>query len=116
MDDGPFHGTAVAPVDGREPSQKLAVFNGFVLEVFDPFEAGVSPVVQLRDQSGAVRWAIQADGHKSGDVQSVRFEGSRRGFTRSGTVEATVQWTYGQEYSVWHITGDGDLRDYWFSW
>jgi hypothetical protein len=116
LDDGPFHGTPVAPVDGRQPSQAFDIFNGFTLEVFDPSEEGVSTVVQLRDKSRTIRWAIQADGHEPGDVQSVRFERFRRGLARSGTVEGSVQWTYGHEYSVWFITGDGELRDYWYSW
>jgi hypothetical protein len=116
LDDGPFHGVAAPPIVDRLPSQSFAIFNGFALEVFDPSEEGVSPVVQLRDQSDAIRWAIRADGYKSGDVQSMRFTNSHRGIARSGAVEGWVQWTYGREYSVWFITGNGKLRDYWYSW
>jgi hypothetical protein len=47
-----------------------------------------------------VRWAIHADGYESGDVHSIRFERSRRGFARSGTVQGTVHWTYGHENTV----------------
>jgi hypothetical protein len=88
LDDGPFHGVAVAPVTDRAPSQTFEIFHGFKLEVFDPSEDGVSPIVQLRDQTGSVRWAIHADGYESGDVRSIRFGRSRRGFARSGTVKA----------------------------
>ena len=116
FDDGPFHGVATAPVAGRAPEQTFNIFNGFALEVFDPAAEGVSPVVQLRDPSGAIRWAIRADGYESGDVRSIRFTNYRRGLARSGAVEGSVRWTYGHEYSVWFITGDGQLRDYWYSW
>jgi hypothetical protein len=116
LDDGPFHGTVAKPIDHREPSQTFDIFNGFILEVFDPAEEGVSPIVQLRDQSHAIRWAIHADGYESGDVRSLRFDNSNRGIARSGIVEGSVQWTYGHEHSVWYITGDGELRDYWYSW
>jgi hypothetical protein len=116
LDDGPFHGVAAVPIDDRSPSQRIAIFDGFTLEVYDPSEVGVSPVVQLRDQTNAIRWTIHADGHESGDVQSIRFDNSNRGIARSGMVEGSVKWTYGHEYSVWFITGDGELRDYWYSW
>lgn len=116
FDDGPFHGVAVAPIDGRQPDQSLGIFGGYMLEVFDPAAAGESPVVQLRDGSGDVRWAVRADGHQPGDVRSIRFAWSRRGLARSGSVGGTVDWTYGREATYWFVTSSGELRDYWCSW
>ena len=116
LDDGPFRGAPTAAIEDHTPDQSFGIFNGFTLEVFDPVSEGASPVVQLRDRTGAVRWAIHADGHDPGDVASIRFTDAHRGLARSGTVHATVHWTFGQEGSSWYITGDGELRDYWYSW
>lgn len=116
FDDGPFHGSPTASVADRTPDQSFSIYNGMALEVFDPLAENESPIVQLRQSDGSVRWSIFADGFEQGDVDSVRFTESSKGLARSGTVHADVEWTYGHEGSMWFITKEGDLRDYWFSW
>ncbi len=116
MDDGPFHGRPTAIVNGRPPDQATPIWGGSSLEVFDSPAKGVSCTVQLRRADGTIQWTILADGFEPGDVRSVRFSSARRGWTRSGTVNGIVDWTYGKEGTNWFITGDGTLREYWYSW
>ena len=116
FDDGPFHGTSTAAINDRAPDQSTPIWGGRSLEVFDSPAQGVSPTVQLRRRDGSIQWAILADGHRRGDVRSVRFTSVRRGVTRTGTVHGMVDWTYGREGSTWFITGGGALRGYWYSW
>jgi hypothetical protein len=116
FDDGPFHGTSTTAINDRAPDQSTPIWGGRSLEVFDPPAEGVSPTVQLRRRDGSIQWAILADGHRQGDVRSIRFASVRRGMTRAGTVHGTVQWMYGHEGSTWFITGGGELRGYWYSW
>ncbi len=116
FDDGPFHGSPTSAINGRQPDQSMPIWGGSTLEVFDSTAEGVSATVQLRSTDGAVQWAILADGHKPGDVRSVRFSNAHRSFVRSGTVHGVVDWTFGREACYWFITGNGKLRDYWYSW
>lgn len=116
LDDGPFHGTPTATVTDRAPDQSFPIYNGMTVETFDPTAAGESPTVQLRQHDGAIRWAVRADGHEPGDVATIRFQRHTLGLTRSGTVYAQVEWTYGHEAAYWYITRNGDLRDYYYSW
>ncbi|MCC7406871.1 MAG: hypothetical protein IT442_02290 [Phycisphaeraceae bacterium] len=116
LEDGPFHGIPVAPITSGQPDQSMPIFNGLTIEVFNSSVEGVSPVVQLRQRDGSIRWSIRADGHQLGDVHSIRFEEYHRGLTRSGVLRGMVHWTYGHEKMTWFITGGGNLRDYWYSW
>lgn len=97
LDDGPFHGTLTAAINGRQPDQSISIWSGKTLEVFDATTERISATVQLRRAYGSVQWAILADGHSSGDVRSVRFTNADRGRARSGTVYGWVDWTYGHE-------------------
>ncbi len=116
FDDGPFNGTPTAAINGRQPDQSTPIWGGRTLEVFDSTSEGVSATVQLRRADGSVQWAIIADGHRPGDVRSVRFTDADSGLARSGTVHGSVKWTYGHEACYWYITGGGKLRDYYYSW
>ena len=112
---GPFRGVEVAAIEGVAPSQSFPIFNGFTLEVYDPASDAASPVVQLRDDANEVRWTILADAIGPGSIDTLRFQTSDRGWTRTGTVVANVNWSFGFEQAYFHITGSGDLRDYWIS-
>ena len=116
FDDGPFHGSPTSAVNGRQPDQSTQIWGACTLEVYDPTAEGVSAIVQLRRRDGSVQWAVFADGFNSGDVRSVRFTSAHRGLTRTGTVLGVVDWPFGHELCRWFITGNGNLRDYYFSW
>ena len=116
FDDGPFHGAPTTAIHDHTPDQSFPIWSGLTLEVFDSMTEGVSPTVQLRLPDESVQWAVVADGHQSGDVRSIRFTNTRRGFGRSSTVNAVVDWTYGHEAAYWIITRNGRLREYWYSW
>ena len=116
FDDGPFHGTATSPVNGRQPDQSTKIWGASTLEVYDPTAEGVSAIVQLRRGDGSVQWSVFAEGSGSGNVRSVRFTSAHRGLTRTGTVRGDVDWAFGREACNWYITGNGNLRDYYYSW
>ncbi len=116
FEDGPFHGTPTTAIADGQPDQSMQIFNGFTLESFDALTDDTSAIVQLRQSDGSIRWAIYADGFEPGDVRSVRFNSYRYALMRCGRVYGSADWTYGNEAAYWFITGNGDLRDYWYSW
>ena len=116
FDDGPFHGCPTSPVNGRQPDQSTPIWGACTLEVYDPRQESDSAIVQLRRSDGSVQWSIFADGHDSGDVRSVRLTSVHRRLMRTGAVRGEVDWAYGREACIWFITGNGNLRDYYYSW
>lgn len=116
FDDGPFRGVLTEGINDRTPDQVFKIWDENVLEVFDSTRDTNSAIVQLRKPDNTILWAVFADGHYVGDTRSIRFHKAHRGYTRSGTVTGTVDWTYGNEVSYWFITQKGKIRDYWYSW
>ncbi|MEX0700467.1 MAG: hypothetical protein WD069_00070 [Planctomycetales bacterium] len=118
--DGPFHGTPAVSVPDHE-GLRVGIFGGRTLEVIDPPAAALSPILQLRDRDGTIRWTIHADGGRPGDVRRIRFPmdlvlRSGIGLARSGVVLGEAESTRGDGKMFLFITRDGGLRDYWYAW
>lgn len=110
---GPYMGTPTQAIDGVTPNQSFPIYNNFTLEVFDAVGKNGSPVVQLRDYTDEVQWAMLIDPLGGGSIDTLYFETYDRGWTRAGTVTAYVSWSNGIERGYFQITGSGELRDYW---
>jgi hypothetical protein len=82
LDDGPFHGSSAAEINGRPPDQTMLIWGGNTLESYDSTDDSISAIVQLRRTDGSVQWAIHANGFNTGDARSVRFSRNNRGIAR----------------------------------
>jgi hypothetical protein len=65
--------------------------------------------------SSKVRWCIYAEGYPETRVDRLRFRSSKA-IIRRDVIDASVQWTYGDERALWFIGRDGALNEYWYSW
>jgi hypothetical protein len=117
MDDGPFKGLPRTDAAQRRPSQTLEIYGGFTLDVFDPEAGEIAPTVRLRRGERTV-WAVYAapDARSKTHVDRIRFTDDLSLPFLPPRVRGWVDWTYGHEVTWWHISRDGELEGFWYSW
>jgi hypothetical protein len=116
MDDGPFHGEAVSgPPSNRAADNWVALTDRLVLESWDADSGAAAPTVCVATIDRRERGCLLATGYRGTRVRSVVFDAPRSALWNL-VVPAQVNWTYGQESSVWIFRRSGRLREYWYSW
>lgn len=115
FDDGPFRGRPCTRVPSSHPDQEVRLHGGrFLVQTWDRNGRDSAPIVTLREH-GTVRWCIYAEAYPQTRVERLRFR-SRRPIIWRDVIDASVQWTYGEERALWFIARDGTLKEYWYSW
>jgi len=116
MDDGPFLGITRNSCELSKPYSAVTLPNGATLESFLPTNTETAPTVLLRTKTGAIKWCIYVNGFEKSSVKSIKFHTVQsHGFNKS-LVKATVDWTFGNERSLWYLDSQNQLIHYWFSW
>lgn len=115
FDAGPFHGRPSAHCPSEHPAQRFAPGSGYTLEVFDPVDSMVAPLIMLRDETGQHRWCVAAEGSPGTRVRSVRFLREHHDRRGSPVVRAEVIWDFGPEISTWYLDRDFQLLEYWYA-
>ena len=116
LDDGPFYGARLAKISDTAPSEELKIFNGMLVQVFQPTEKNKSPVVVLRDKDQQILWSVQADGLQPGDVAEIHLNKFDSPALWYGVVHGRVHWAFGKERAYWYISRFGRLGGYCYSW
>lgn len=116
MDDGPFVGIKTNECDLSNPHSSLNLPNSAVIESFLPKNEGEAPIVRYRNDKGLISWCIYANGYENTSVASIEFYSVQSHGYDDYLVKGMVHWTYGRERTLWYLSTDGSLINYWYSW
>jgi hypothetical protein len=116
MDDGPFTGRFRSNCNLSNPNGTLELPDRSLIQVFNPTTETESPTVRRLTRDGSVSWCIYADGHEKTQVFSLNLSSAQKDYEDRLVVKGVVHWTFGRERTLWYLSRNGDLINYWYSW
>jgi hypothetical protein len=116
FDYGPYTGVP-HPTPDVKPLQEFPVWAGRRLVVYPRADGDLAPVVALKQDGARVVWSIEARGKDGCQVNSLRFDSYSTLPWIWPRVVGLVDWNCGgREQTVWKLSRDGTLMEYWYSW